>query len=111
MPLRDPFEELSDAIAAFASRDDRASAASLADALRRFLSRIDPRFSPDLTSRELAGRMKDAGTDTETLAAVRAILIRGDVAKFSATAPLPAIAAESASRVSDSFRPSMEKAS
>jgi hypothetical protein len=109
--LRDPFEEFSEAIVAFAGGEDRTSAAGLADALRRFLARVDSRFSPDLTSRELTGEMRGAGLDARTVAAVRSILSRGDVAKFSATAPLPAVEAEGASRVMESFRPPMEKAS
>lgn len=108
VPLRDPFDAYREVIAKVADRDDRASAAELADATREFLSRIDPRFGRELTTRELLRAMRDAALETETMTAVRLLLGRGDVAKFSREASLPERPRDAALRLIERFKPAQE---
>jgi hypothetical protein len=59
------------------------------DALREYLEALDVRWSRDLTTSELAGRMRGTGVDAQA-AAIVALLGSADLVKFAQRRPRPA---------------------
>jgi hypothetical protein len=62
--------------------DSRAFYSMVTDALRGFAHAVRPRWTPDLTTRELELRMTRDGVPARDLGALRALLHTADLAKF-----------------------------
>jgi hypothetical protein len=75
-------EEFARVIRSMKGRRDRRAAIDLADATRRFLSRVDPRFHRELTSFELLDDLRRS-PQSSAGPAVANILFAGDLAKFA----------------------------
>jgi hypothetical protein len=82
-PPPEPEDELRAAVAAL-RREPRRQWGALADATRRYLSRVAPGFlGSDLTTRELLAQLPSVSRSPEWQALVREIVMEGDLDKFS----------------------------
>lgn len=60
----------------------------VSDALRQYLCELEPRWGADLTTTELAGRMRDGGGLDPNVAALFAVLGEADLVKFARSRPV-----------------------
>jgi len=96
-PSLEPAQELRQALGEIAALEPRIAAAKLAGATRRYLSRIDPSYGRELTSRELL-RVMEHTAARSAVDLVADILRQGDLAKFSLWSPDMAIIRDLAGR-------------
>ena len=83
IPMIDPNLEFEQALTKVERMSGRAAASALADAVRRYAARTEPRLSGDLTTTEFLRTLESASVDAERTALVRTILESGDMAKFA----------------------------
>jgi hypothetical protein len=79
----DPYDEYESTLAEAEKLSGRPAAARASEAVRRFLARVDPRFSGDLTTRELLRTMQQQSVNAERIALLKMVLEQGDIAKFA----------------------------